>query len=100
MLEQIVEMFPFLTLKNVLIYALIINIIGFLSMYIDKKKAQKGAWRIPEKELILITMLGGWIGTFSGMKLFRHKTQKPKFSIGIPVIMILEIIGIVYILVK
>lgn len=95
MLEKIVEMFPFLTLKNVLIYAVIINIIGFLSMFIDKKKAQKGAWRTPEKELILITMLGGWIGTFSGMKLFRHKTQKPKFSIGIPVIMILEIIAII-----
>ncbi len=100
MLENLVEIFPFLTIRNVIIYLICINIIGILAMFIDKKKAERGAWRISEKALILITMFGGWIGTFSGMKLFRHKTKKPKFSVGIPVIMILEIVGIIYLIVS
>jgi len=52
---------PIITLKNILIYLLIINLLGFLVMLIDKKKAEKGAWRIPEKTLFIITMLGGGI---------------------------------------
>lgn len=99
MIEELIEMFPFLTIKNVLIYFLCINVIGFLAMFIDKKKAERRAWRISEKALILLTMFGGWIGTFLGMKLFRHKTQKPKFYIGIPVIMVLEIVGTIYIII-
>ena len=65
-------------------------------MWLDKFKAKNGRWRIPEKTLFIITGLGGGIGTIAGMYLFRHKTQKPKFTIGFPAILILEIILIVY----
>lgn len=84
------------TIKNIIIYLLIINIIGFLAMYIDKQKAKKGKWRIPEKTIFIITVLGGGIGTISGMYAFRHKTQKLHFTIGLPTITILEIIGVIY----
>ena len=84
------------TIKNIIIYFLIINLIGFLVMYIDKQKAKKGKWRIPEKTLFIITGLGGGIGTIAGMYAFRHKTQKIAFVIGFPLITILEIIAIIY----
>lgn len=84
------------TIKNIIIYFLIINLIGFLVMYIDKQKAKKGKWRIPEKTLFIITGLGGGIGTMAGMYAFRHKTQKIAFVIGFPLITILEIIAIIY----
>ena len=81
---------------NILIYLLIINIFGFFIMWLDKHKAQKGSWRIPEKTLFMITALGGGIGTIAGMYTFRHKTQKLNFVIGFPFITILEVIGILY----
>lgn len=84
------------TIQNIVIYLIIINIIGFLVMYIDKQKAKKGKWRIPEKTIFIITVLGGGIGTISGMYAFRHKTQKLHFTIGLPAITILEIIGVIY----
>lgn len=84
------------TKQNIIIYLIIINIIGFLIMYIDKQKAKKGKWRIPEKTIFIITVLGGGIGTISGMYAFRHKTQKLHFTIGLPTITILEIIGVIY----
>ncbi|MBD8922857.1 DUF1294 domain-containing protein [bacterium] len=83
-------------MQNIIIYLIIINIIGFLVMYIDKQKAKKGKWRIPEKTIFIITVLGGGIGTISGMYAFRHKTQKLHFTIGLPTITILEIIGVIY----
>lgn len=84
------------TMQNIIIYLIIINIIGFLVMYIDKQKAKKGKWRIQEKTIFIITVLGGGIGTISGMYAFRHKTQKLHFTIGLPTITILEIIGVIY----
>lgn len=84
------------TVKNIIVYFIVINIIGFLIMYIDKQKAKKGKWRIPEKVLFIITALGGGIGTIAGMYTFRHKTQKIAFVIGFPAITILEIIAIIY----
>ena len=84
------------TMQNIIIYLIIINIIGFLVMYIDKQKAKKAARRIPEKTIFIITVLGGGIGTISGMYAFRHKTQKLHFTIGLPTITILEIIGVIY----
>ncbi len=84
------------TMQNIMIYLIIINIIGFLIMYIDKQRAKKGKWRIPEKTIFIITVLGGGIGTISGMYAFRHKTQKLHFTIGLPTITILEIIGVIY----
>lgn len=84
------------TMQNFLIYLLAINIFGFFIMWLDKRKAKKGAWRIPEKTLFIVTALGGGIGTIAGMYTFRHKTQKIQFVIGFPFITILEIIGIIY----
>ena len=84
------------SIKNIIIYFIIINIIGFLIMYIDKQKAKKGKWRIPEKTLFIITALGGGIGTIAGMYTFRHKTQKIAFVIGFPLITIIEIVTIIY----
>ena len=65
-------------------------------MLIDKKKAENGKWRIQEKTIFMVTILGGGIGTILGMYIFRHKTKKLQFIIGLPVITILEIIGFVY----
>lgn len=84
------------TIKNIIIYLVVINIIGFLAMWLDKRKAQKGKWRIQEKTLFLITALGGGIGTIAGMYTFRHKTKKLAFTVGLPAILILEIIAVIY----
>lgn len=83
-------------IKYIILYFIIINIIGLLAMGIDKWKAKNNRWRITENTLFLITIFGGGIGTVAGMYLFRHKTQKPKFTFGLPAILILEIILIVY----
>lgn len=84
------------TVQNIIIYIIVINLIGFFSMWLDKRKAVKGRWRIPEKTLFLITAIGGGVGTTIGMFVFRHKTQKLNFVIGFPFITILEIIGLIY----
>lgn len=88
------------TIKNIVIYFVVINIIGFFIMWLDKRKAIKGSWRIPEKTLFIITALGGGIGTTAGMYAFRHKTQKIQFVIGFPFITILEIVTIMYFVLK
>ena len=82
--------------EKIIMYLIIINVIGFLVMWIDKLKAKKGSWRIPEKTLFLITALGGGIGSIIGMYSFRHKTLKMAFVIGFPFITIVEIITIIY----
>ena len=87
-------------INNIVIYLIVINIIGFFAMGIDKWKAKNNAWRIPENTLFAITALGGGIGTIAGMYTFRHKTKKTKFTIGLPAIFILEIILIVYEILK
>ena len=83
-------------IKNIVLYIFIINILGLLAMGLDKLKAKHGSWRIPENTLFMFTILGGGIGTIAGIYLFRHKTRKLKFTIGMPLILILEIIIIVY----
>lgn len=66
-------------------------------MLIDKKKAINSKWRIPEKTIFIVTILGGGIGTIIGMYKFRHKTKKLKFTIGLPVITLSEIVLIIWI---
>ena len=88
------------TVQNIVIYFIVINLIGFFIMWLDKRKAKKGAWRIPEKTLFIITALGGGIGTITGMYTFRHKTKKIQFVIGFPLITILEIISIIWFMIK
>jgi len=79
-------------IKNILIYLLIINLTAFLAMLIDKKRAKWGKWRIKESTLFTLVLLGGSIGGIAGMYTFRHKTKKPRFVIGFPAILIIEII--------
>lgn len=100
MLVNTINFEQIFTIKNIIIYFIVINLFGFFIMWLDKRKAKKGAWRIPEKTLFIITALGGGIGTIAGMYTFRHKTQKFGFVIGFPFITILEIITIIYFLVK
>lgn len=69
-------------MKYVIMYVIAINLMAFLAMYIDKKKAQKGKWRIKESTLFMLVLLGGGIGGIAGMYTFRHKTQKMQFVIG------------------
>ncbi len=73
-------------------YWMIINIVAFFLMGIDKKKARTGAWRIPEKTLFLSAILGGSIGSICGMQLFRHKTKHKSFVIGMPAILVVQLI--------
>lgn len=92
------EILSIIGLRNIILYLIIINLIGFFTMLIDKYKAKKGFWRTPEKTIFIITLLGGGIGTITGMYLFRHKTKKLKFTIGLPTILISEILVVVYFL--
>lgn len=80
-------------MKVTLIYIGIMNLIGYCIMGIDKWKARKGKWRIPEKTLFGVAFLGGSIGSMLGMKHFRHKTKHKSFVYGMPAILILQIIG-------
>lgn len=87
------------SVKNIVIYLILINLITFLAMYIDKRKAKKGKRRIPEKTLFILVGLGGGIGGILGMYLFRHKTKKTRFVIGFPAILIFEALVVIAILV-
>ena len=83
-------------LRYAVIYLIVINILGFLVMGIDKNKAQKGRWRIPEKTLFLFSLLGGSIGTWAGMYAFRHKTKHWYFVVGMPAILVAQVALIFY----
>jgi len=72
-------------------YLLIVNLAAFLLMGVDKARAKKDRWRVPEKTLFLPVVLGGSIGGILGMRVFRHKTQHWYFRIGFPLILVLQI---------
>ncbi len=78
--------------KILIIYLLIINIIGFSVMGIDKKRAIRGAWRISEASLFLTALLGGALGCTLGMQQFRHKTKHWYFRYGMPAITLVQFI--------
>jgi len=80
----------------VLYYIVIINILTFIVYGIDKLKAKKGKWRIPESTLLLLAIIGGSIGAFLGMKVWHHKTMHKKFKYGIPLIIILQLGVLLY----
>lgn len=85
------------TLHNILTYYfLAINLITFIVYGIDKYKAKKAKWRIPEATLLLMAAIGGSIGAWLGMKVWHHKTLHKKFKYGIPTILLLQIIAIIY----
>ena len=79
------------------IYFVIINIIGYAMMGIDKDRAKRGAWRIPEKTLFACALLGGSLGTTLGMSHFRHKTKRWYFKYGMPLILVVQVLLIKYI---
>lgn len=72
-------------------YLIIINLIGFVIMGIDKLKAKKRAWRIPESTLFVVALIGGSLGTTIGMHVFRHKTRHWYFLYGMPAILLIQI---------
>ena len=79
------------TIKWILfVYLFLMNLIGFLSMLIDKRRARKKDWRIRERTLFLLAILGGSIGSLSGMYIFRHKTRHWYFVLGMPLILFLQ----------
>lgn len=77
-------------------YLLFVNLMAFAVYGIDKLKARKSRWRIPESTLISLAVLGGSIGAYCGMKFWHHKTLHRKFYIGIPLILLLQILLAVY----
>ena len=79
------------------IYLVIINLAAFLLMAMDKSRARKHQWRIPEKTLFLSAILGGSIGAIAGMYIFRHKTRHWYFVTGMPAILIIQILLAVWI---
>lgn len=83
-------------MDNIYLYLLAINVIGFLSMGIDKFKAKNKLWRTKEKTLFVIAMMGGSIGSIIGMYTFRHKTKHNTFVYGMPIILGIQIGIVVY----
>lgn len=80
-----------------LIYLFLINLIGLLIMNYDKSQSKwPGAKRIPEKTLLLVALIGGAAGVFLGMKFFRHKTKHPQFYMGVPVVLIIQAVLLIY----
>ena len=84
-------------LKIALLWILIASIVGFIAMGIDKSKAKRNAWRIPEKTLLMIAFFGGGAGVWLGMEVFRHKTKHLQFKLGVPIICLIEFIAVCYV---
>ena len=82
------------------ILALIMNLIAFCLMGVDKRRAKRGAWRIPEKTLFLVTALMGGIGGTAGMLFFRHKTKHWYFRLVFPALMVLQIVLAVFVMMR
>ena len=77
--------------KGLLIYLIVMNLIGLAVMAMDKSKARHHAWRIPEKILFLVSILGGSVGTWAGMYLFHHNTKHWYFVVGMPLILAVQL---------
>lgn len=81
-----------LTAKGLLtVYLLVVNLAAFVLYGADKRRAKRGAWRIPEKTLFLLPLLGGSVGGILGMRVFHHKTKHWYFRIGLPLILLAQI---------
>ena len=87
-------------MKVILIYLFIMNAAGFLVMTADKLFAQSGAWRVPERSLLGISVFGGSIGVLLAMYTVRHKTKHLKFVIGVPLILTVQIGLVLYLILR
>ena len=72
-------------------YLLAVNVLTFIVYGVDKWKARSGRWRVPEATLMGLAALGGSVGAWMAMQLFRHKTQKKKFRYGVPALFVLQV---------
>lgn len=82
-------------MKMGIAYLVLANLAGFMLMGVDKRRAKKKQWRIPEKTLFLSAIAGGSVGALYGMHLFRHKTKHKSFVFGIPAILIVQLLLII-----
>jgi uncharacterized membrane protein YsdA (DUF1294 family) len=87
-------------MKYLLVYLIIVNALTLLFMLVDKVKAKRNLWRIPERTLLSLCALGGSLGGLLGMKLFRHKTLHLRFSIGIPVMLAVHVVILVFLVIR
>ena len=83
-----------------LLYLVTINAAGFVLMLADKHKATKNIWRIPAATLMTVAVLGGSVGSLLGMYTVRHKTRHPKFTVGIPLLLALQIVAAIVVMAK
>ena len=79
-------------------YLLAINVLAFAVYGVDKWKARQGRWRVPEATLLGLAALGGSVGAWVAMQLFRHKTKKNKFRYGVPIMFVLQLAAVLYFL--
>ena len=83
-------------MNELIMYFVAINLVAFLAYGLDKQKAKQNRWRIPERVLLGLAAVGGSVGAFMGMRAFHHKTKKLKFSIGVPVLFVLQLAILAY----
>lgn len=74
------------------LYLAAVNVVAFLAFGLDKLKAKADAWRIPEKTLLGLAVIGGSVGAILGMRFFRHKTRHKQFSVGLPLILAVQVV--------
>lgn len=90
--------FLFISAKQVItligIYLLLVNLVSFLAMGWDKRRAEKNRWRIPERTLFFLALVGGSFGGYLGIWFFRHKTKHMSFTVGFPLIFVLQVTGL------
>ncbi len=84
----------------ILVYLLFINVVTFIAFGVDKRKAKHNKWRIAEKTLLGLAAIGGSVGALLAMRMFHHKTKHKRFYIGVPVIILLQIVFVIWILAK
>ncbi len=75
----------------ILSYLLVVNVVAFFAYWNDKRKAKRKTWRTPEVTLLLLAAIGGSVGAWGAMQLFRHKTNHPQFYIGVPLIFVVQV---------
>ena len=80
-------------MDKILLALAIINLIGFVIVAADKHKARHKQWRIPEKTIFLFAIIGGCVGVYLSMLIFRHKTRHWSFMVGIPLILVIQVVA-------